>query len=298
LADTYLQAQIDSAHSRRTYLRLITEAMDHMGIVIIGDLAGLTGQRLLEYRAYLEDRDLAPKSKALALAALRSFLQWAHLWGVQPIGGDLIRMTLRGPTATVITPFSVLTEAEVGRILAAASCTRDLALLAVLLGAGLRAGEATGLDVSDLRPSDDDGVGLVLWVRQGKGRKDRHVPVRPEVAALIRAYLAEGGRILGSEGPLFRAYDRAADSRRGSRRLSTRSVGYIVGKCVAAAGIDAKRLSPHAMRHTYALRALRGGVPLLAVSKLLGHASVVTTQRYLDHMERPELIEHMPALPV
>jgi integrase len=168
-------------------------------------------------------------------------------------------------------------------------------LLAVLLGAGLRAAEVVGLDVSDLH--DDPEGGLVIAVRQGKGRRDRQVPVQPEVSRLLLAYLAETSRHLGDTGPLFRAHDRGAAERERAR-LSTRAVGYLVRRSLERAGLAAKAISPHALRHTFAIRALRAGGNLIALQRLLGHASVTTTQRYLDHLALGELRAAVPPLPL
>jgi site-specific recombinase XerD len=66
-------------------------------------------------------------------------------------------------------------------------------------------------------------------------------------------------------------------------------VAYVVVNAARAAGIAAKRVSPHTLRHTYALRTLRASRNLMAVRTLLGHASVATTQRYVDHLELAEL---------
>ena len=122
-------------------------------------------------------------------------------------------------------------------------------------------------------------------VRRGKGRRDRQVPVQPEVSSLLLAYLAETARRLGDPGPLFRSHDRGHHLRE-QARLSTRAIGYLVRQAMGKAGLAAKAISPHALRHTYAIRALRAGGNVIAVPKLLGHASVATTQRYLDHGSR------------
>jgi site-specific recombinase XerD len=168
-------------------------------------------------------------------------------------------------------------------------------LLAVLLGAGLRAAEVVGLDVTDLH--DDPEGGMVIAVRRGKGRRDRQVPVQPDVSRLLLAYVAGTGRRLGDPGPLFRSHDRGYHLRERAR-LSTRAIGYLVRQAMEKAGLAAKAISPHALRHTYAIRALRAGGNVIAVQKLLGHASVATTQRYLDHLALAELRAAVPPLPL
>jgi site-specific recombinase XerD len=187
----------------------------------------------------------------------------------------------------------VLSDPEIGDVLSVTRTARDRALLATLLGAGLRVAEAVALDVRDV-VEDIDG-GTVLSVRHGKGRKSRLVPVQLDVAQLIRTYLAMTHRHLGDDGPLFRAHDYAGWGR---RRLSARTVVSVVKREVRRAGIRAKRVSPHALRHVFAIRALRGGGNVVAIAKLLGHATIGTTQRYVDHLTLGELREAIPLLPV
>jgi integrase/recombinase XerD len=62
-------------------------------------------------------------------------------------------------------------------------------------------------------------------------------------------------------------------------------------------GVAAKRVTPHSLRHTYAIRCLRSGGNVVAVAKLLGHSSIATTQRYVDHLAVSELRSTVPALP-
>jgi site-specific recombinase XerD len=142
-----------------------------------------------------------------------------------------------------------------------------------------------------------DQEGEALHVRQGKGKKDRIVPIRRETAKAIRIYLAGTGRRLNDSGPLFRAHDRAA-RKLAHHRLTPDAIADVVSRCAGAAGVLDKQISPHALRHTFAIRALWGGANLVAVSKLLGHASVATTQRYLDHLELGELRAAVPPLPI
>jgi integrase/recombinase XerC len=288
----YLDATIDSPHTRRAYQRHLHAAFTWLDVPAVADL---NGAQLAAYRAHLTNNSLAPASQAQALAALRAFLHWSGTMGAHRLSGDVIRAALKTPRGSTRKPYQVLSEPEGAALLGAVTTPRDLALLAVMLGAGLRAAEAVGLDITDVLHEQEGGA--ALHVRQGKGRKDRIVPIQADVARAIRAYLAATGRHLGQGGPLFRAHDRAA-TKLPRGRLTTRAAGYVVARCTTAAGIDAKQISPHSLRHTFAIRSLRSRHDVIAVQKLLGHASVATTQRYLDHLGLAELRQAVPDLPV
>lgn len=285
-------ASLDSENTRRAYRRHLDAFATAAGIEQLRDV---TPAHLIAWRAYVtrtgEGNTLAPASQAQALAALRGFLRWAGALGGHTMPSDAWREALRTPRGSTQRPYSVLTDAEVGRMLASATSSRDRAVLAVMLGAGLRASEVVALDAAHVL--DGEG-GVVLYVEQGKGRKDRTVPVQPDVATILRDHMHEAGLRMGDELPLFTRADRAGHG----GRLTTRAVGQLVDRVALAAGVKAKACSPHTLRHTYALRALRAGAHIMAVSKLLGHANVATTQRYLDHLELDELREAVPALPV
>jgi integrase/recombinase XerD len=248
---------------------------------------------LAGYRATLvartEDGHAAPLTAAavnLQLAALRAFLTFLADAGAVSRSHELIRRTLAGLPSRVTRPYEVLSAAEMVRLLASvATRPRDHALLMLMLGSGLRAAEVCRLKVGDL-VTDDDGD-LAVYVRQGKGRKDRTVPLAPAVAATLRGWLAASGkspaRLRDRDAYLF-------PGRNGA--LTTQRLWQIVTEACGAAGIDTKAISPHALRHTYALTALRRGAGVKHVRDLLGHASVATTERYLDHLERADLKRH------
>ncbi|HEY4690284.1 MAG TPA: tyrosine-type recombinase/integrase, partial [Anaerolineae bacterium] len=272
---------LNSPQTRRAYRAAIAEAMAALAVESIDEI---TPPPLTEYRAGLVARldargarRLSPSSVALKLAALRAFLKFCRLTGLTRLTAEVIAYTLESPSAKVVKPYDVLTLAEQARVLAVLKDRpRDRALVALALGAGLRAAELTAAKVGDIL-SDDDGAD---WIRvvQGKGRKDRLVPLSPEVAAVVRQH-ATGCK---SSDYLF-------PSRQGeSGQMTTARVWQIITDAVRAAGI-AKRLSPHSMRHTYALGRLRAGASPVAVQKLLGHASLSTTQKYVDHLELADL---------
>ena len=162
-------------------------------------------------------------------------------------------------------PYQVLSEPEAAALIGSAEQLRDRTLLAVMLGGGLRVSETAALKVDEVL-EDADGE-MLIHVLEGKGQKSRTVPVRSDVASLVRAYLQPTGRRLGDGGPLFLPTDRAAHSRTG-KPLSPRSIAYLVATAAEAAGVVAKRISPHSLRHTYALRALRYTGNVMAVAKL------------------------------
>jgi len=124
------------------------------------------------------------------------------------------------------------------------------------------------------------------------------VPIQPDLARLVRRYLASTGRRLGDSGPLFRPHDRGVPKRgRSETAMGVRALGYVVQTVAARTGIDGKRVSPHCLRHTFAVRSLRAGHDVESVRKLLGHRSLSTTQRYVDHLELGELRAAVPPLP-
>ncbi len=281
--DTWLNT-LDSPHTRRAYGRAVREALGALGgLAGCDDPQALAGWRR-QLMGRLDEGELAPASVCLRLAALRSFLRFCRVAGVVRLSDEAIRLTLKSPRALVLKPYNTLSEDEAARLLEAARRPRDRALLVLLLGAGLRASEAVRLTVGDLLV-DADGD-LLVHVKAGKGRKDRIVPLPRAVADEITRYLALRGLKVGDARDAGRV---VFPSREGSNKpMTTARLRQIVGELLREAGIH-KAISPHALRHTYAITLLRRGAHLPAVQKLLGHASLATTQRYVDHLELQEL---------
>jgi site-specific recombinase XerD len=289
---------LDSDNTRRAYTRWLR----HVGVVL-GEppLASLDSAMLGDYRATVtsDDEGLGPASRSQAIAALRSFVRWVR--GLD--GGrhlplvtiETMEIALRMPRAEVRRPYSVLSDPEASRMIERATSSRDRALLSVMIGAGLRVSEVVRLAIGDLH-ADQEG-GAVIHVRQGKGRKDRSVPIQPDVLAVVLAYLQATGRRLGGPGVLFRSYDHVEHRRVRAEGMTESAVWQAVRKAVGLAHIVGKAVSPHTLRHTFAIRFLRAGGSVAALQKLLGHSSLTTTQRYLDHFELAELRKMMPALP-
>lgn len=172
--------------------------------------------------------------------------------------------------------------AQPSQALSTAAELRDQALFEVLYGAGLRISEACNLDLGDLVREDD---GMILNVRNGKGQKDRRVPVGGAAVSAIDAYLPQRGSLLarasGTTGALAALFISA-----GGKRLDPRQARRQLDRRELVAGV--KRVSPHALRHSFATHLLGEGADLRSIQELLGHASLRTTQRYaqvdIDHL--------------
>ncbi len=133
---------------------------------------------------------------------------------------------------------------------------------------------------------------------QGKGGKGRLVPLAEGVLASIDGYLGSSGRRRGKgqRGPLFLPEDRGATGRP-LAALTTRGIRKVINTAAGSAGIQGKSVSPHALRHSFAVWALREGANIEQLRRLLGHSTIQTTKRYLDHLELGELREALPELP-
>ena len=235
-------------------------AVDANGAAVADFLAALGGAN---------GRTASPATIHRKAACLRSFYRHLRREGIRE----------SDPTASLSSPRrgrrlpQVLTRGEVDRLLAQPrgsepTALRDSALLELMYACGLRASEATGLEVADVDLED-----LVLRAR-GKGSRERLVPVGGAAAAAVGRYLERGRpALVGArhESCLFVNFRGAALTRQGLYK--------IVRGHAAGAGL-AGRMSPHTLRHTFATHLLAGGCDLRSVQEMLGHADVATTQLY------------------
>jgi len=157
----------------------------------------------------------------------------------------------------------ILSPDEVRRLLAAVPGARDRLMLRLAYGCGLRLGEVLRLRVADL-----DGARQVLWVRAGKGAKDRGVPLPPQLLQELRAYWRQQ-----------RPPDYLFANRQG-RPLHAATLQRAFGRALVLSGLT-KPATVHTLRHCYATHLLEAGTDLPTLQRLLGHGSVQTTMQYL-----------------
>jgi integrase/recombinase XerC len=260
-----------SAHTVKSYREDLTQALTFFreGLPIpVTEPPRLTARHLRAYLAWLSEQGYARATVARRLAAVRSWCRFLCRRGVltaNPADG------LRGPRRDKPLPH-FLGEDDVARLLQAPPLDgplglRDRAILEVLYSAGLRVSELTGLDVGDL--GLDDGTALV----RGKGKRERLALLGSAAVRAVRDWLVGRDAVARPKGR-----DAVFLNKNGTR-LTSRSVGRLLEKYLAQAGLD-PRTSPHTLRHSFATHLLDRGADVRSVQELLGHKSLGTTQIY------------------
>jgi integrase/recombinase XerC len=282
-----------SPHTVRAYLTDLAEVFSHVQAerdvgedsqsVTVGQLDTIACR---SYLASLHGKN-DPATVGRKLSALKTFFRMLvrrKLIAASPVAG------LRGPKRAHRLP-AFLGKEEASRLLDSVPThepseferARDQALFEVLYGGGLRISEACNLDLDDVAA---DGDGAKITVRRGKGGKDRIVPVGGKAIAAVRAYL-----------PLRESLLAEAKGTAHARALFLSRRGLRMGDREARRKLDrrelqnsVKRVSPHALRHSFATHLLGEGADLRSIQEMLGHASLRTTQRYaqvdIDHLMR------------
>lgn len=245
-----------------------------------------------EIRAYqlhlTNEKKLAPGSVLIAVAALR-FLYKVSLkkhWTFE----DAIPAPKKPQKLPV-----VLSPEEILRFLGCVGNTKHRTILTTCYAAGLRISEAV-----HLKPTDIDSQRMVIRVEQGKGQKDRYVMLSPKLLETLRSYWRavrpDGGWMFEGDMP--------------GQPITRSAVELACQKARRVSGIR-KPISPHSMRHAFAVHLLESGTDVRTIQLLLGHRSLATTARYLriatskvcstsspfDLLPRPIPVEPAPAAP-
>jgi site-specific recombinase XerD len=224
-------------------------------------------------RAKLAER-YRPATVNHMLSALRGVLSQAENLGL--ISADDFRRTtkLKGVRGETLQKGRSLDGAEIKLLLktcqrdSTLKGIRDVALVAILYGAGLRRSEVVKLDLKDFDRKENS-----LKIRSGKGGKDRLTYLGQGPATVVVEWVKARG---GEAGPLFLPVNKAGKLIK--RRLSDQAVLWILEQRGKEAGLE--HFSPHDMRRTFISDLLDGGADIATVQKLAGHASVTTTARY------------------
>jgi len=220
-----------------------------------------TGEDLRRFQLHQTETGVQPPSVNSTVSALRFF------FSVTLDRPDLSRRLtiVRQPRKLP----SVLSVEEVALLLAAAPGPKYKAALATAYGAGLRVSEVVALKVGDV-----DAERMLLRVEQGKGRKDRHAMLSPQLLELLRTWWRQGRRlgVMLPRGWLFPGQNPV-------NPLSTRQFNRVVHAAAQAAGIRT-RVTPHTLRHSFATHLLEQDTDIRVIQVLLGHAKLDTAALY------------------
>ncbi|MFC2100098.1 tyrosine-type recombinase/integrase [Candidatus Bipolaricaulota bacterium] len=267
-----------------TYRYALERLGQHMQLD--GDGDGLPDKQTL--RGFVQtmlQRGYARSTISIRMRAIRSFTSFLvreGLLDVDPMRQvEIPRVPERFPT--------ILSTDEMRKLLRTARGsdwyrTRNYAVLATFCDTGLRLGELIGLSIDDV-----DLRSLEIRVRRGKGAKERRVYMGRALARAIRGW----GRVrpFGRDGDAFFCT-------KDGRRLDARNVGRIVTRVAKAAGLGARRVHPHLLRHTFATHFIKNGGDPFSLQRLLGHSDIKTTMIYVN-MAGADLEEaHAKASPV
>ena len=262
-----------SEHTCRSYLQDLSDFITFLHNTTIGSFAGIADIDAMAIRAYLAacTRRNKKSTQARKLSCLKTFFVFLVREGMAADNpAEMLKAPKRDSTLprhlTVDEMFGLLDSIPVKTILQA----RDRALLELLYTTGIRRGELVGLNRSDI----DVRRGTILV--RGKGRKERIVPMGRKAAGFLAEYLERSQDLAGRNHPLG-SMPVFLNQRGG--RLSGRSVARLLDTWIERCGITHK-ISPHAIRHSFATHLLNAGADMRVIQELLGHASLATTQKY------------------
>jgi integrase/recombinase XerD len=254
----------------RHYLRYVELFARHFG----RSPDKLGPDHLRQYQAYLlKQRKLDPGSVENHISALRFFF-------VRTLGRHEFRQFLPFPRTRKKLP-NILSREEVARLIEASGSLFQRTLLMVLYGTGMRRAEIARLKVGDI-----DSQRMVIHVVNGKGGKDRDLPLSPALLEPLRAYW----RWMKPRTYLFPS----RMHRDCERPITGKAVWHNCTEAANKAGIR-KRVSPHLIRHSWATHLLEAGTDLRTIQMLLGHEDLEVTARYL-HLSQQHL--HQVANPI
>lgn len=250
------------------------------------DFRDVTLDDLETFSAGLRDLGIQPRSQARILSGIRSFY---HFLVMEDYITQDPSELLESPQTGKHLP-DVMTVEEIDTLIGAIDRTsregqRNRAILETLYSCGLRVSELCALRLSDLYL--DEGFIKV----EGKGNKQRLVPISPKAVKELRNYFPDR-----NEGLIKPGYEDYVFISRFGKNISRIMVFHIIKELAGMTGIK-KTVSPHTFRHSFATHLLEGGANLRAIQCMLGHESIGTTEIY-THIDRnrlrEEIIGHHP----
>ena len=260
-----LRRSIDIAGKSQSTLTNYGRCLAHMGMHLQCDLLELDDEQILDYLHMLKSKRKTPSD---------SFFKHT-VYGLR----YLYRIFDRTESRVILPSIErqkalpvVLSQQEVRLLLKTPKLLKHRLMMALLYGCGLRNFELCKLKIVDL-----DLIRKQLHVREGKGKKDRYVPLCDLLIRGVETYLE-------AEKPVEFLFNGQSDEEGGYTGLSTRGVQWVMREARQRSGIK-KQITAHTLRHSYATHLLEMGTDIITLKDLLGHGDIQTTLGYL-HVAR------------
>jgi integrase/recombinase XerC len=228
------------------------------------------------FMSHLDGQKMTGVTRVRKLAAIRkffTFLEENHLIAGNPA------ITVKGARREQKEPGILYKEQYKALLYEASDNVRDYAIIMTFLQTGIRLSELVNLRVDDV-----DFEHRTLTVRQGKGKKDRHIPLVDEAVKALRNYLRYRNTELILDDDIFFLAKNGTS-------LNVSSVKYLVAKYVKKAGIR-KKVSVHTLRHTFGAHKADKHMGIATLQELMGHKKKETTLKYI-HLAKTNLRQEM-----
>jgi integrase/recombinase XerC len=266
-----------SLHTRQAYVADLKQFLTYLkaGVKVEPAMCRSTDVDQMLIRGFLRSLYLAKLKRvsiARKLAALRAFFKYLLREGRIDVNPAQVVQT---PTPEKHIP-GILSVDELIKVLSVPMnetplALREKAIMELFYSTGIRLSELAGLNIEDI----NYGQGLIKI--RGKGRKERIVPVGGPAMTAMQGYLKIRGE--GSKHPVPGGRENPLFLNTSGTRLTPRSVARVVNQSIKRSGIN-RKISPHALRHSFATHMMDAGADLRAIQELLGHESLSTTQKY------------------
>jgi site-specific recombinase XerD len=235
----------------------------------VANLEALTAFELKRFLAEQQERGLSDNTIHGFFQVLRTFANWAHR-EEYPVDRTLLRVR---PPKVAIKEMSTYTEDQVSAIFNAAPAGWPQLAVRILLGTGVRVGELVNLEIEDV---EDDGEGMFLKIKRGKGAKFRRVPATQRLRREIIRYVNRNRPDTKATNLLVQ---------RNGRPLMVQTACNMLQRIRAKVGFP---LHAHRFRHTFATEYLRRGGEMERLRRILGHTTYVMVMRYV-HLDKGDL---------
>ena len=275
-------------HDVRYFLKWLEEN------VPITSIAEVTPKHVQQYQMSVYNYQRPPQKNGKQKGGLSASTQMGRLVAIHKFFEWLLRQqqiayspaaSLQMPRYARPLPRNILSVAEARKLIEATPTDapkgmRDQAMVELLYATGMRVGELIALQLYDV-----DFSSGTIHIRQGKGKKDRVIPITERTAGILKAYVTEAREAFAKGDDNARLFV----SVHTGRPLARNDVAQTVRDAALRAGIT-KVVTPHTLRHTCATHLLKGQVDIRHIQKLLGHSQLSSTEIY-THVETSDLRE-------